>query len=168
MPVIAAVVLTLSGCAVFGGGSLDVGSGGFGTCAPVRSEGIVIAYGFKNKGQEPLTLTSVRLTDSKGLRLLESAIIPGHSGIGVMEYPLQSEEVTEMGWDKRKPVKGYVLDAGAEAEVNLAAGLEPGAQEGSYTGYVIDYVEASGFAKSATATGLEIYLLEGEDCPDSF
>ena len=151
---------------MFGGGSLDVGGSGGGSCAIPQFEGIVTSHDVSNKGQLPLTLTSVRLFEPQGVRLLESSVIPGHSGIGVMNFPMDKDFVKESGWDHRKPVKGYVLDAGAKVEIELAAGLEPGQRKGSYSEYVVDYVDAFGFPRSAHAGDQLLYLQSSGDCPE--
>ena len=173
LPVIAAVVLAMCGCTTTqlpiavenGNGSLAIHTGGFRTCTIVRppAKGIVTGYHIENVGLEPLTLTSIRLTESTGLGFLDSVVLPEYAGIGTMNYPLTGEEITNMWWDRRKPVKGYLLQARQGAEIELAVGLEKGKRKGSFTDFVIDYVDSSGNAMvvHSADTQLDVYM-DGE------
>jgi len=148
--------------------SLTVSTGGFATCTILEApaKGIVTGYHIKNKGTEPIALTSIHMTESTGLEFLDSVVLPEYAGIGTMSYPLRGKTVTEMWWDRRKPVKGYVLKAGAGAEIELAVGLEKGVHRGSFTAFVIDYVDSSGAEMSAPSVDTQLDILADGECED--
>ena len=169
LPLVAAAAVVLSAgitvSSLFAEGSLDLGVGGYGVCAPVRDGGILVGNSITNRGDEPLTLSSVRLERVRGVTLLESAILSGQPSIGVSNYPVQKSEIAEKGWDHREPVEGYVLDTGEEVELALAAGLTPETRKGSFTGYAIEYIDSSGVTRVAHSGDIELELRYLGECP---
>lgn len=99
----------------------------------------------------PLRVTGFHLRDAAGMRVLGEDVLALKPAMSIMgdlhQYPpdlnvLIYGGLWESAWRTRHPIRGFVMRPGQR--YNLVVGLRLAAQVGHFSGFEVDYVDASG------------------------
>ena len=113
-------------------------------------------WALENKGKTTVTVQSISLPDTRGLRETRAWLVPiqGHTLIGNVTWP-----PTSPMWAHRAPAAGTVIRPGQA--LNLVYGVARTAAKGTAGGPVVSYSAGKATYTLNESTGLE---LAGGNC----